>query len=95
MQVEGFTGASSTPGFTETFILPQSGWVNEDFTGDGAYNKFLISPLDSGGNPSPFLEGYIWMDNVQLTTVPDTGAGVVGTVALLGTVVLGRRKQTA
>jgi hypothetical protein len=78
VEVEGFTGTSSTPAFTTTFTLPSDGsWVDENFTANGDYNKFLFSPLDTNGAPSDFLEGYIWMDNVQLTTAaatPDAGS---------------------
>jgi hypothetical protein len=73
--VEGFTGASSTPSFTTTFTLPSDGsWVDESFTLGGYFNKFLFSPEDSNGNPSAFVNGYIAMDNVSLTTVPDAGS---------------------
>ena len=81
VEVEGFTGTSATPSFTTTFTMPADGsWVDEDFTADGSYNKFLFSPLDANGDPSTFLNGYIWMDNVTLATAPDAGT----TSALLG-----------
>jgi hypothetical protein len=73
VEVEGFTGTSSTPAFTTTFNLPADGsWVDESFTAYG-YNKFLFSPLDGNGDPSAHLEGYIYMDDVQLT-LPDAGS---------------------
>jgi hypothetical protein len=95
VQVEGFTGASSTPSFTTIFTLPSSGaWVDESFTADGDYNKFLFSPEDTNGAPSAFLDGYIWMDNVTLTTaaVPDAGtAGLLLGIGLGGIAYLRRR----
>jgi hypothetical protein len=79
--VEGFTGTSSTPSFTTTFTLPSDGsWVNESFTTDGYYDKFLFSPEDTNGDPSAFVNGYIEMDDVTLTTAPDAGS----TALLLG-----------
>ena len=81
VEVEGFTGTSSTPSFTTTFSLPSDGsWVDEDATNFGAFNKFLLSPLDSSGNPSDFLEGYIYMDDVQLTVVPEPSSWMLTTV---------------
>jgi hypothetical protein len=79
VEVEGFTGTSSTPAFTTTFTMPADGaWVDENLTAYGDYNKFLLSPLDASGNPSQFLDGYIWMDDVTLTTTtaatPDAGS---------------------
>ena len=75
VEVEGFSGTDSTPLFTTTFSLPTNGaWVDEVFTADGDYNKFLFIPQDSSGDPSTFLNGYIWMDDVTLTTVPDAGS---------------------
>ena len=60
-------------GLHDDFNLPDDGsWIDEDFTSFGAVNKYLFSPLDSSGNPSQFLAGYIWMDNLTLT-VPDAG----------------------
>jgi hypothetical protein len=82
VEVEGFTGTSSTPSVTTTFSLPSDGsWVDEDLTAFGAFNKFLLSPLDSSGNPSAFLEGYIYMDDVQLTVVPEPSSWMLTTVA--------------
>ena len=80
MEAEGFTGTSSTPSFTTTFSLPSDGsWVDEDLTAFGAFNKFLLSPLDASGNPSAFLAGYIYMDDVQFTVVPEPSSWALAT----------------
>jgi len=82
VEAEGFTGTSSTPSFTTTFSLPSDGsWVDEDLTAFGAFNKFLLSPLDASGNPSAFLAGYIYMDDVQFTVVPEPSSWALAIVA--------------
>jgi hypothetical protein len=86
VEVEGFTGTSSTPSFTTTFSLPSDGsWVHEDLTASGALNKFLFSPLDSSGNPSAYVGGYIYMDDVQLSgasAVPEPATVISGVLLL-------------
>jgi hypothetical protein len=91
--VEGFTGSSSTPSFTTTFTLPSDGsWVDESFTTDGYYNKYLFIPEDSSGVPSTFLNGYIAMDDVTLSTVPDAGStGLLLGIGLGGIAYLRRK----
>ncbi len=84
IQVEGFSviGTSSTAVFTTTFTLPSNGsWVNEDFSSYGAVNKLLFSPLDASGDPSEYLAGYFWMDDVTINTVPDAGGWLVTIMA--------------
>jgi hypothetical protein len=87
VQAQGFIGTSSTPAFTTIFTLPSNGtWVNESFATDSAVNKLLLTPLDNSGNAYAQAypaNGYFWMDNVQLTAVPEPTTMISGALMLL------------
>jgi len=94
VEVEGFIGTSSTPSFTTIFDLPSNGsWIDEDFTSDGAVNKLLFSPLDASGTPSTSLDGYFWMDNAQLTSVPDQPSWMVTAIAAIAMLAMIRLRR--
>jgi hypothetical protein len=87
VQAQGFIGTSSTPAFTTIFTLPSNGtWVNESFATDPTVNKLLLTPLDNSGNAYAQAypaNGYFWMDNVQLTAVPEPTTLISGALMLL------------
>jgi hypothetical protein len=60
--------------------------VNESFATDSAVNKLLLTPLDNSGNAYAQAypaNGYFWMDNVQLTAVPEPTTMISGALMLL------------
>jgi hypothetical protein len=87
VQAQGFIGTSSTAAFTIIFTLPSDGsWVYESFATDLAVNKLLLTPLDSSGHPyAPNYPapGYFWMDDVQLSAVPEPSTIIAGALMLL------------
>ena len=89
VKAQGFIGTSSTAAFTIIFTLPSDGsWVYESFATDLAVNKLLLTPLDSSGNAyagAPFspAPGYFWMDDVQLSAVPEPSTIISGALMLL------------
>jgi hypothetical protein len=95
IEVQGFIGGSSTPAFTTTFSPPTDGsWVQESFTGT-AVNKLLFSPLDSNGNPSGLIEGYFFLDNAQITAVPEPATWTIAGAAGCGLFAFIRRRRTS
>jgi hypothetical protein len=95
IEVQGFIGGSSTPAFTTTFSLPSNGtWTQESFTST-AVNKLLFSPLDSNGSPSDFIQGYFFLDNAQITAVPEPTTWTFAGAAACGLFALIRRRQTS
>lgn len=95
IEVQGFIGGSSTPAFTTTFSPPSDGsWALESFTATPV-NKLLFSPLDSSGNPSDFIQGYFFLDDVQITAVPEPATWTIAGAAACGLFALIRRRQTS
>jgi len=93
IEVQGFVGGNSTPAFTTTFSPPADGtWVQESFTGT-AVNKLLFSPLDANGTPSDFIQGYFFLDNVQITAVPEPATWAIAGAAGCGLFALIRRRR--
>lgn len=91
VQVKGFIGVSTTPAFTTTFSV-NSSWVQQSFT--TPVNKLLFSPLDINDAMSIFEEGYFYLDDAQLTPIPEPATWTIASAAACGLFALLRRRTT-